>query len=331
MSRISTWQQRIGNALLLRCKVLVLAGTVGLTLPSLQALLPPSWQTLQWGVDLFVHWQLLYAAGLLIGALTCFSLTRKCCWLAAAALAGLPWVTAAPQAPVAQGAPEIVLSVGEANVYFGNKDPEKVLNWLSSADVDVAVLLEVSPSFADRLKHSSSHPYQHVIPRADSFGIAIVSRVPFDHKDIKVLDFGEEALQVQVTKNSCKVSLTAVHPVPPLMAPKYHGARDAGLQRLAQEAGDSNMPALVVGDLNATPWSSAFRRLSGLRRTTSLRPTWHSLFRGWMGIPIDHVLASSEWEIVEEYRGPYIASDHYPIVARLGLRNAVRSTRTCRQ
>jgi endonuclease/exonuclease/phosphatase (EEP) superfamily protein YafD len=82
----------------------------------------------------------------------------------------------------------------------------------------------------------------------------------------------------------------------------------------------------VVGDLNATPWSSAFAGLAecGLRRAGSLRPTWPSLGGGWIGIPIDHVLASRHWRVRDAGLGPGLGSDHRPLLARLVLDGAGR-------
>lgn len=310
---------RLRTGFALRCKVMAYASVGGLAVPGLIAVLQDSWQTLQWLLDLAVHWQLLYASVLVLSALMLVGLTRRIHWLALAVIAGAPWLTASSSAPPALPGTPATISVAEANIYYDNKDPQRVFQWIRAADVDVAVLLEVSPAFSEQLKSLSSHPNQHVIPRTDGFGIAIVSRLPFDRKEIKALDFGEEVLQARLTKNGKSFALTAMHPVPPLMAPKYQTARDAGIRRLTHEAAASGTPELVIGDLNATPWSSAFRDVAGLRRTTALRPTWHSLFQGWMGIPIDHVLATRHWQVVEESRGPYIGSDHYPVVVRLSL------------
>jgi endonuclease/exonuclease/phosphatase (EEP) superfamily protein YafD len=73
-----------------------------------------------------------------------------------------------------------------------------------------------------------------------------------------------------------------------------------------------SMPLIVAGDLNATPWSSAFAVAArhGLDRASGLAPTWP---RRHVGIPIDHVLADTHWRRGEAQRGPDIGSDHLPV------------------
>jgi len=90
---------------------------------------------------------------------------------------------------------------------------------------------------------------------------------------------------------------------------------------LAKAAGASSLPAIVVGDLNATPWSNAFSGLghAGLLRATGLKPTWPAIGLGWMGIPIDHVLVTPHWSVMERQIGPNIGSDHLPVMVRIGL------------
>ena len=90
-------------------------------------------------------------------------------------------------------------------------------------------------------------------------------------------------------------------------------ARPEGAGRASDDA------PLVVGDFNATPWSNAFAGPSsrGWRRATGLAPTWPVAWRGVMGIPIDHVLASSAWRVGGARVGPDIGSDHRPVMARL--------------
>jgi endonuclease/exonuclease/phosphatase (EEP) superfamily protein YafD len=42
--------------------------------------------------------------------------------------------------------------------------------------------------------------------------------------------------------------------------------------------------------------------------------------QGVMGIPIDHVLASAHWRVVESQVGPDVGSDHFPVAVVLQLK-----------
>jgi endonuclease/exonuclease/phosphatase (EEP) superfamily protein YafD len=116
------------------------------------------------------------------------------------------------------------------------------------------------------------------------------------------------------------VKLTALHPMPPL-SPHFHATRDQALRDLARSDNALDMPSILAGDLNATPWSTALSGLDALgwRRATGLRPTWPASGQGLLGIPIDHVLASRHWRVEGSSIGPDIGSDHRPTLVRLVL------------
>jgi endonuclease/exonuclease/phosphatase (EEP) superfamily protein YafD len=74
-----------------------------------------------------------------------------------------------------------------------------------------------------------------------------------------------------------------------------------------------------------TPWSYRMQRLlaaASLRRHATFLRSWPA---GWhAGLPspallIDHVLTTPDIRTVSIETGPYLGSDHLPIVARLRL------------
>lgn len=100
--------------------------------------------------------------------------------------------------------------------------------------------------------------------------------------------------------------------------------RDAALDQAAGIARDSDLPVILLGDLNLTPDSPEFTRLldeSALRDVVSgrrWRPTWQASF--WpLALRIDHVLVSPQLCVEAVEVGPSIGSDHRPVIARLRL------------
>ena len=73
--------------------------------------------------------------------------------------------------------------------------------------------------------------------------------------------------------------------------------------------------AVVLGDLNATPWSHGFRDLKQTGRLHSsldgrgLQATWPSAL-GRLGVPIDHLLYSTGLTVVARSPGPSFGSGH---------------------
>jgi endonuclease/exonuclease/phosphatase (EEP) superfamily protein YafD len=81
---------------------------------------------------------------------------------------------------------------------------------------------------------------------------------------------------------------------------------------------------ILTGDFNATPWSAELRRLDrtlGLSRRDRGLATWPAQLSGrtWRlpFMPIDHVYAGPDWATVSVERGPWVGSDHYPVIVTL--------------
>ena len=284
---------------------------LGLALPLLDRLLPPSANTFAWLIDLAAHWQLLYAPIWLVLCLLCALRARR--WLLLAPFALLPLWSASARLPGSDGgAPALV--VVAANVHVGNRDPTPLVAWLRAQPADIVVITELSEPYAGALSDAlgDDYRYRELRPRQSPFGIGIVSRLPLRNAALIDDADGVQTLFADVDIAGRTARIVAAHPMPPL-APEWHDKRDALLTSIAEQAGP--LPLIVAGDLNATPWSTALidaGRL-GLLRTTGFAPTWPSSGRGAIVIPIDHVLASGHWRRGASSRGPHIGSDHLPV------------------
>lgn len=221
----------------------------------------------------------------------------------------LPWLTAAARLPPAtMDGP--ALRLVSANLHLHNQDPAELLDWLAQEPADLLLLQELSPQMAAALQRQSPYPYGHLAADDSPFGIGLLSRLPLDAVNVQ-LDTGLPALEARLHWQGQPIELLVLHPMPPLSA-FYQQQRDASLRHWASRL--DGKPALIIGDLNCTPWAPVFQQLaaSGWRRSGSLAPSWPVAMRGWMGIPIDHVLASPHWQRVSTHSGPAGASDHWP-------------------
>lgn len=296
---------------------------LGLFLPIISNFLDGYASYLEWFVDLASHWQWLFLAGLLLSCAV--GLWQRQHWAWWLLVAPLPWLTASEHAPEighAASSTGQILTMVTANVHLGNEDISPLKRWLAQANPDLLVLQEVSPSYANQLDEMKTYPYRYLLPRQDPFGVAVLSRLPITHlsavNDLDNLVHIEAVLEWQ----GQPLKLTAWHPMPPI-APKYHARRNEQLHVFAIAAEASSQPTILMGDLNATPWSSAFSGIAkvGLRRASGMTPTWPALGYGWLGIPIDHVMVNKYWAVVEHQTGPDIGSDHLPILVRVVLRS----------
>lgn len=217
------------------------------------------------------------------------------------------------------------LRVVTLNVEFRNRATDRVVGYLRDARADVVVLVEIDDVWAASLGTlGEAYPFRHVVPGRTYEGVAILSRWPLH--DVEVVDFGSPgmpSLVATVAAADGDVTVIATHPRPPL-TPALDAALRLHLRAVGRRAADRRGPCLVMGDLNATPWSAAFGGLvaeSGLRDSAlgrGIQPTWHARLPV-LRIPIDHVLVSSDVDVLERRVGPAVGSDHMPVEATLAF------------
>jgi endonuclease/exonuclease/phosphatase (EEP) superfamily protein YafD len=280
-----------------------------------------------WLLDLCSHfrWQ---------GIVVCFAAMiwagwRRRRWVLQAALLTLglnSWLLVRAGGPVPGGnaRADFNVRVVSFNVLTTNQNHADVLRWLQQSDADLIFLMEVDHLWAKALQPLlTTHPHHLIQPASDNFGLALYSRLP--PARLKILEPGELGLTADTnlaltdSVEACFVTagrswmFVGTHPVPP-MGKEYAESRDRQLQALSRYLESAGLPALVTGDLNATPWSHGFRRLtSGTRLQAapgSWIPTWRagSLF----GIPIDLSLTSPPLHVESRHIGPDLGSDHRP-------------------
>jgi endonuclease/exonuclease/phosphatase (EEP) superfamily protein YafD len=288
-----------------------------------------------WLLDLANHFRWYW---LLLACVAVATSWRRTGWLErsclAVALAGNLWALlpywippaggGAVAGPPATGSREPV-SLVSINVLTSNTNKPAVLAYLRSCDPDIIVALEVDAAWAAALAElSAGWPHAIVEPRGDNFGIALLAKRP--PREQRVREFGDTGVPSIVATFADPAgdyTVIATHPVPP-KSPDYARDRDVQLRAIAQLVAASPLPCIVAGDLNATPWSAAFRDLiatSGLRDTAlgrGVQATWNA--RAWTPrIPIDHILAPPGTEILRRAVGPFVGSDHFPVEAEIRL------------
>jgi endonuclease/exonuclease/phosphatase (EEP) superfamily protein YafD len=238
------------------------------------------------------------------------------------AVALWPW---APE-PTA-GGPRLRLVA--VNVQRENTQSDRVIEFVRRVDADLVVLIEVDDRWlADLAPLNATYPHRIVEAREDNFGIAVFSRLHLEEG--RIVELGEAevpSIAANVRLGAASVALLATHPVPPSSAENAR-LRNEQLRRIADHARAAVRPAVVLGDLNCTPWSPWFRALieaSGLRaagrgwRLGGTWPAWLPLGR----IRLDYGLVDPRLTVLDAQIGPRVGGDHLPVIVDLlapGLR-----------
>ena len=276
-----------------------------------------------WFFELFSHFRLQYLFALTIvsilllpgGKLRLASVFGLCAILNFAVI--VPYYIGARKA--VEGVPPVLRAVS-INVNTANKSYDLVRQYVLETSPDFLLLVEVDDAWLNGIADVERlYPYRISQPQGDNFGIALYSRHPC--KTCKVLDLGGVGIPSIVGEfelNGGNLTIVGTHPLPP-KGSEYASLRNGQLDALAGHMAGLSGHKMLLGDLNATPWSPQFRKL--LRQATlsdsakgfGLQLTWPS-FSYLQRIPIDHCLISSDIGIVNRSVGPDIGSDHFPIM-----------------
>ena len=288
-----------------------------------------------WFFDLFAHFRVQYLWGLMLIGTGCL-MSRKRIW--ATLFIGMAMVNLAYILPFYFGKPAphgyttAPMRAMLINVNTVTGDPQKVIEAIRAHNPDFVVLQEISARWCRILEPALAADYPHSArqPGEDNFGIGVWSKhapATSPHNTIATAGTFDLPYIVRVFETpQSTFMLLASHPFPPIGAT----GTEARNSQLAAHAGfirataNENIPTVLIGDLNATPWSAAFKKLlrdTGIKNASQgrgLYPTWPTFFLP-LRIPIDQFLHTPEIEIISRQTGPHVGSDHFPVIVDFKL------------
>ena len=206
------------------------------------------------------------------------------------------------------------------NAWWYNRQIDDIERFLKQADADVIVLQEFGRgTLALRKGLKKSHPWQFDCQNMEYCDLAIFSRIAWN-KTGAIRSDGAQPPLAWATFGSDEHAFTVAgthftHPT--------YRYQIGQAETLATWVAGRRNPVILVGDFNSAPWSHAMTRLrrkAGLRILSGIRPSWPATL-GLSLLPIDHILVSPGIINLGVERGPFLGSDHLPIIARLGTKS----------
>ncbi|MFO7548156.1 MAG: endonuclease/exonuclease/phosphatase family protein [Acidimicrobiia bacterium] len=281
-----------------------------------------------WWLDLVANLRVQLALLLgVLGLLLVLARWRRTGWtvLVATALNAalvLPLFLGRP-APPPEGTP--ALRVVSYNVLSDNDRFGEVIDFLRATEADVVFLHEVSRPWEEAILDAGL-PYIVDTVRG---GDLIFGTLVLTQPGAEVTGFGftrdqPRAVEVRLLLEGRPVALLSSHPLAPTTEVRSL-YRDAQIRFAAEWAVSQEVPAIVAGDMNATQWSHAFGRLAsigGLRdssRGFGPQPSFPTSLPRLLRVPIDHLVHSDEWVVVDRRLGADLGSDHLPLIVDLVL------------
>ena len=209
------------------------------------------------------------------------------------------------------------------NLRFDNAEPGKVLSMIGALRPDVLTFNEVSAMWREKLDLvAAAYPHRIVCSTGSrSGGVAILSLRPFAEGVAPECLEGGTMAAATVDFGGRLVEVGALH----LHWP-WPFSQQYQIDRLEAPLGELAETALLAGDLNATPWSHAARRIAkagGLQPVRISGPTWlyrrlPEAFR-FAGLPIDHIFAKGGVTAHAARTLEAAGSDHLPVLFEFSL------------
>ena len=278
-----------------------------------------------WLLDITSHFRVQYFTSLLLVSFGCLVFGQIWGAVAAIALASVNAAVMLPRfIPLAQAASNgPVYRLLLSNVLMRNRSYDQLRKLVVRERPDLVVLIEPDQAWLDGLADlRPDYPYWAVASRQDAYGIAVLSRQPF--QSAEELHLGSAEVPTVIARLNLAdhpdqmLTVMATHPPPPKGA-VHSESRNNQLQALAQYVRQGGEAFILCGDLNLSPWSPYFSdllkssRLADSGRGFGVQPTWPA-DNGLLRTPIDHCLVSAQIAVRRRRLGSRIGSDHLPVI-----------------
>lgn len=268
---------------------------------------------------------------LILGALVVFGLAclARAPWLiaAAAALAAINILfgVSALRGAAAQAPPgsERALRVLTFNLSHHADRIDEVVKYIDGSGADAVVLQEVFPEHGAELLRAlkpaypfaSGDAYVVVLSKHPILAEGRIDRPGFPEWNQLMLRW------VRLKASGTEFELAGVH----LARPFYPTLQQEDVEALTHFVLQRSGPLVVAGDFNMSPWTEKLARftyVTGLERYNTFHLTW-PMGRRDLRLPplvaIDNVFASRHFAKLGIEAGPFLGSDHKPVIADLAL------------
>ena len=246
----------------------------------------------------------------------------------------IPWYLPHPQ-QVTQGISQSIRLL-QFNINTQNNSYKRITDIVEFERPDIALFIEVDQSSVNKINDNLKDVFPYIF-KSPGGGLAILSRVPII--DARGDDFNAKGHHLIATLlvNNQPVEFIGTHQAVPIKPSTFH-RRNLQLAVLGDYIQTIDMPLIVAGDFNLTPWSPYYRKfvnntnLHNTRLGFGILPTWirgtsYLNYPKWMvfvmenflSIPIDHCFVSKDFKVAGVHIGNNANSDHAPVITDLVL------------
>ena len=228
--------------------------------------------------------------------------------------------------------PDTRLRVLVANLWIHNREADAVLDLVRRTTPDLVLTLETNARWNEALS-ALDDDYPHAVrhPLENAYGMTLHSRRPLHDASVRFrVEDDVPSIDAHVEMPSGdRVRFIGLHPRPPHPNEHAHSAhRDAELLLAGRDVkahlDETGGPVVVAGDFNDVPWSYVtllMRRVGELLDPRIGRGPFNTFHAHYTALrcPLDHVLHSRHFTLVQLKRSNAFGSDHFALLAEMQL------------
>ncbi|GAA4331973.1 endonuclease/exonuclease/phosphatase family protein [Mucilaginibacter gynuensis] len=213
-----------------------------------------------------------------------------------------------------------------ANVYQENRQSRAYHQLIKECDPDVILMVETNHWWQSKMDDiRAKYPYTLAAPLENTYGLLLYSRLELLDGAINYLveeDIPSAEVNVKLLSGKL-IKLYCLHPQPPVPQENPRSTeRDKEILIVAEKAKVSDIPVLVIGDLNDVAWSyttDLFSKISGLLDPRKGRGFFNSFNAKYffLRFPLDHIFCSADFTLTSIKRMKSCGSDHFPMCISL--------------
>lgn len=213
-----------------------------------------------------------------------------------------------------------------ANIFQDNDQFSAYKNLVYQFNADIVLFVETDLLWQkemDILK--KDYPFQLSIPLDNYYGMLLYSKLELKDGEVKFL-VEKDIPSIETTiilPCGQNVKLFCLHPKPPVPSESPTSTdRDKEILLVGKKAKLSNIPVIVIGDLNDVAWSyttALFSKISGLLDPRKGRGFFNSFNAKYffLRFPLDHIFCSANFTLSDIKRLKSFGSDHFPMFVEL--------------
>jgi endonuclease/exonuclease/phosphatase (EEP) superfamily protein YafD len=272
--------------------------------------------------NFIVQWAFLSAFALLI-----FLYIGDALWIAICALLtifhvlviGLQFVPAAKTASLKAPTMKFLL----ATMSSSNYKSEPLARVLQEEDPDFITLLKIDIKWVNQLASLQRYyPYTYKFPLEGGAGMATFSKVPFSSSKVEFLGGNETPTLTNIISGKTGgITIISTQTTKPFSQEAYN-ERNSQLRKLVENVKETPYGTIIVGNLYTSTFAPAYKSIFedfpfvNARQGFGIIPTWPMPFIP-IAVPVDHVLVSPDFTVVDIHTTSSIESEHSPIVVKI--------------